>query len=56
MLEDNFLLVVSNVKTTSHPQQSQNQILQVKLDGEILGEYNTRILAKLITLIVINWR
>ena len=39
MLEDNFLLVASNVKTTSQPQQSQNQILQVKLDGEVSGEY-----------------
>ena len=39
MLEDNFLLVASNVKTTSGPQQSTNQILQVKLDGEVPGEY-----------------
>ena len=39
MLEDNFLLVASNVKTTSRPQQSQNQILQVKLDGEVPGKY-----------------
>ena len=38
MLEDNFLLVASNVKTTVATQPSQNQILQVRLDREAQGE------------------